>query len=1199
MSYNYNQVYYYEHDCTDFSTTGECGDLMPVECLFEEQKNGLSRITMRLAYDPWGKWAYPKVGGYVKAAVPVRVPPMIVDGNYASTVARYETTSSRVNVYVRQDENSPITAVVDVGQRIYGKNTPAIIENFIPTVLKPYETDAPDEKRLLGYFKRSSVRKVEEISIVPASYGMESITDLVTRLADQYFQIVEVTQGDEYVDVVAEHVFYELLTDYTSYKPDAQTEISGSTCVNQILAKAYGNAGRFNISSSSSKTLKGIDFERKNIVEALLDPEKGACALYGMVLLRDNWDIYCLPEEDVGYDRGFVVEYGKNLASIKHTEDISKTITRIFPYGKTSKGEARFIGTGTKYVDSTHIDDYWPPRVMLLDTGITIGKDGVTESNIDSKLREAAQKEYDDNKIDVPRLTMEVDFVSLGDTEEYAQFRNLDKVYLYDKIKVIDRFRGYQYAAEVVGVVHNVRTGVLEKVTLGSLDNTDAKRKVAVWQVPEVDGTNIRLKSIGLGVLGEGSVDAEAILNGAVTGLKIADLTITNAKISNAGIEYAKIKELNAESAYFGQSIFEEAVGEKLYVPRLMFDTAQGRQVMVKDMVIGASNGKYYRLDISETDDGISMVPTELTVSASEIAAGHTNDGKPIIATTATVQDLSAENIYSIDALIDRITAKRINVDELFASSAFIGKLNVQDLTSNTYIHASLEAIDDDITDLILSNEGLQIDISNIEDGTTPVGALDNTHVSITSAGIDMKTGGTFTIASGNFSIDSNGVYVKGEIEADSGSIGGWTIGTDSLYAGTGTNHVELSTASGDYAFWAGAESASNAPFRVTKDGKVYSSKFIILNEQGGESVVDLRNYSLWKLGYATIKSWSVDGNNVTIETTAGSINFSKAASVTVDAHWSGATYEVYRDDTLIASTTVSIANGSWASGVYPVYVYASGSTRTSAFNVPAPSIDSLSTITLIGDVAHLNTEWDCTVTYGGTTQTKKVHISATPIWNAVGFKSYEWTPSWSLTDKYMIHGGVTVTLDNDKQWTYNTNVNCKSIYDSVRVTQHTAGTLSYGGSGATGTASIVTTVTLDNGNTYQGTLSSNPTAIWRKAWADAEAQFEELSTVYTVPSGTTLYQRGSHRVGNHIQTASTLYESGEAVVLRGDRVTTTLYVSVAGSWQVYSTPVYLSGRGGAILIGTAHQPTTYDYYELGSAVTPTAHANLYEKSET
>ena len=42
-------VYVYAHDCQDFTTTGLAGDLRPVECHFEEEKNGLSQITMTLA----------------------------------------------------------------------------------------------------------------------------------------------------------------------------------------------------------------------------------------------------------------------------------------------------------------------------------------------------------------------------------------------------------------------------------------------------------------------------------------------------------------------------------------------------------------------------------------------------------------------------------------------------------------------------------------------------------------------------------------------------------------------------------------------------------------------------------------------------------------------------------------------------------------------------------------------------------------------------------------------------------------------------------------------------------------------------------------------------------------------------------------------------------------------------------------------
>ena len=59
------------------------------------------------------------------------------------------------------------------------------------------------------------------------------------------------------------------------------------------------------------------------LVECFLDPENGVCAKFGLSLIRDNWDFYCL--KDVGYDRGYVIQTGKNL----HTDaafDISVLI---------------------------------------------------------------------------------------------------------------------------------------------------------------------------------------------------------------------------------------------------------------------------------------------------------------------------------------------------------------------------------------------------------------------------------------------------------------------------------------------------------------------------------------------------------------------------------------------------------------------------------------------------------------------------------------------------------------------------------------------------------------------------------------------------------------------------------------------------------------------------------------------------------
>ena len=132
--------------------------------------------------------------------------------------------------------------------------------------------------------------------------------------------------------------------------------------------------------------------------------------------------------------------------------------------------------------------------------------------------------------------------------------------------------------------------------------------------------------------------------------------------------------------------------------------------------------------------------------------------------------------------------------------------------------------------------------------------------------------------------ITSTNADITGKITASSGAIGGWTIGTDSLYAGSGTNRVALSTGNSTYAIWAGNETAANAPFRVTKDGKVYLTRVMALANEGDTTPteVNLSNVSFWRIDSAwkrAVKSMSVANNTLTITLNDNTtVNFKKAA---------------------------------------------------------------------------------------------------------------------------------------------------------------------------------------------------------------------------------------------------------------------------------------------------------------------------------
>lgn len=594
-----------------------------------------------------------------------------------------------------------------------------------------------------GYVYKSDLEQVTPVEkVIPENFaGLEAV-DIPPRLQEQLFRVVEVNEDDDCVTITARHVWYDNLQNHTLWKPTETESYTAAQCARNILSNAISPANtRVASDCTDTKVGKDLDFERKNIVEAFLDPEKGLCAKFGLSLIRNNWDCYVL--KNVGYDRGFVVEDGKNLLGVERKENLDPVVTRCCPVAKDEQGNLVWLNNnGVKWVDSpNHFNDYSYPRVEIYDTKLQIGKDGVTTQNVQAKLLEAGQNRYSVDHADLPTVEMTIEFISLGDTEEYAQYRGLDKVYLYDIISIKDKVRGYQYTAQVVGVEHDILTGMLNSVTIGKLDNWDGTRKIAVWQVPEVSGENIRLKSILAGsfspgaIMGDdiatggvkwihldaasidqlttqqlnalnaniktliaGSLTADDIAAGSITAdridvedlaaafievnvLEAAIAAIAEAEIGSANIGFAQIKDADVQNL-----IAHDAVTDRYFIDKLAVRSAQMVQATVGELIIKASDNKYYRLDINAQG---ALSPTDVTSSLTnaEKTAGVTSDGhSAIIETDLTVGDLSASNMKAINALIDKLTASRIDVQELFARQATITQLNTVDIRGNTYL---------------------------------------------------------------------------------------------------------------------------------------------------------------------------------------------------------------------------------------------------------------------------------------------------------------------------------------------------------------------------------------------------------------------------------------------------------------------------------------------------------------------------------
>lgn len=230
----------------------------------------------------------------------------------------------------------------------------------------------------------------------------------------------------------------------------------------------------------------------------------------------------------------------------------------------------------------------------------------------------------------------------------------------------------------------------------------------------------------------------------------------------------------------------------------------------------------------------VLTIPFELGDKLREL--GTIKDGEVIV----------ADGKVTANAIVaGAITAAKIETGAITAGALTnVGELYLMTLGNDSLSHPSITASE-------YWNNGvfnaLKYD-TDIHNNNADNYALDTTTgIRLSSEGIDMK-GSMLTIDMENFKIDSSGnVELTGKITANNGKIGGWTIGTDTLYSGEGTTYVELSSSSAEtqpYAIWAGDNTASKAPFSVTKTGALKSTS----GEIGG---------------------WNINTNTLTIGTAA------------------------------------------------------------------------------------------------------------------------------------------------------------------------------------------------------------------------------------------------------------------------------------------------------------------------------------------
>ena len=180
-----------------------------------------------------------------------------------------------------------------------------------------------------------------------------------------------------------------------------------------------------------------------------------------------------------GADNGVTLRYGKNITDIKQEENIENTITGICPYWTDSDGNT--ITGDIQYAEGA--DNFPYKRTVVMDFSGDY-QDKPTKAELEAHARSYISS----NRVGVPRISIEVSFIALWQTEEYKNIANLERVKLCDTVTVEFEKLGISAKAKVIETVYDVLKERYTSIEIGEsrtdLASTLSEMQSAVNQTP-------------------------------------------------------------------------------------------------------------------------------------------------------------------------------------------------------------------------------------------------------------------------------------------------------------------------------------------------------------------------------------------------------------------------------------------------------------------------------------------------------------------------------------------------------------------------------------------------------------------------------------------------------------------------------------------------------------------------------------------
>ena len=234
-----------------------------------------------------------------------------------------------------------------------------------------------------------------------------------------------------------------------------------------------------------------------------------------------------------GKDNGIRIEYAKNLRALKATVSTEGSFTGIFPF---VKNEETLLFLPEKILWAENKSGV-QRRVMVKDFS-----QDLFENPTEARLRAAAESYLNANDINAPDISLEVDFVSLWQSPEYAAYRDLEHVALCDTVTVRHPDLGVDVRAKVIKTVFDSLKERYKKITVGSAKSNMAavlagiREEIDAIEAPDISALQTLINQAVEDATNAitGNSGGKVILNPARNPQELLVLTDANSSIQTA-----------------------------------------------------------------------------------------------------------------------------------------------------------------------------------------------------------------------------------------------------------------------------------------------------------------------------------------------------------------------------------------------------------------------------------------------------------------------------------------------------------------------------------------------------------------------------------------------------------------------------------------------------------------------------------------